>query len=117
MAVEVTVNRAHDAALQSVRPALAGTVWETVQEGLHSATLLGRIRICGIQQGTVGEAVVFKKTGRSEGGALMGAHRLQGKHAVVFQATKDCSSVTTKEPPPPGTFRANKFDSPLALQG
>ena len=62
----------------------AGTVWETMQEGLHEVALFGRTHLCGIQQGTVGEAGVLKKTGTSEGGAHMGAHRLQGKHAVVF---------------------------------
>ena len=84
MAVEVILNRSHDALLQSVSTALAGTVWETMQEGLHAAALFGRTRLCGIQQGTVGEAGVLKKTGTSEGGAHMGAHRLQGKQAVVF---------------------------------
>ena len=78
------VNRCHDAPLQFVSAALAGTVWETMQEGLHAAAFLGRNRLCGIQQGTVGEAGVLKKTGRSEGGAHMGARRLQGKQAVVL---------------------------------
>ena len=67
MAVEVIVNRSHDAPLQSVSNALAGTAWETMQEGLHAAALFGRTRLCGIQQGTVGEAGVLKKTGTSEG--------------------------------------------------
>ena len=84
MAVEVIVNRSRDNVLQSVSTALAGTVWETMQEGLHAATLFGRTHLCAIQQGTVGEAGVLKKTWTSEGGAHMGAHRLQGKQAVVF---------------------------------
>ena len=84
MAVEVIVNRSHDAPLQSVSTALAGTVWETMQEGLHAATLFGRTRLCGIQQGTVGEAGVLKKTGRSEGVAHRGAHGLQGKQDLWF---------------------------------
>ena len=101
MAVEVIVNRFCDNVLQSVSTALAGTVWETMQEGLHAAALFGRTRLCGIQQGTVGEAGVLKKTGRSEGGAHMGAHRLQGKQAVVFYATKDCSGVLDHKRTPP----------------
>ena len=78
------LNICHDALLQSVSTALAVTVWETIQEGLHAATLFGRTRLCGIQQGTVGEAGVLKKTGMSVGGAHMGAHRLQGIQSVVF---------------------------------
>ena len=46
---------------------IAGTVWETMQEGLHAASLFGPACLCGIQQGTVGEAGVLKKTGTSEG--------------------------------------------------
>ena len=80
MVAEVIVNRFCENVLQSVSAAFAGTVWETMQEGLHAATLFGRTRLWGIQQGTVGEAGVFKKTGTSEGGA----HRLQGKQEVVF---------------------------------
>ena len=78
------VNRSHDVPLQSISTALADTVWETMQEGLHAMTLVGRTRLCGIQQGTIGEAQGIKKTGGSEGGAYMGGHRLQGKQAVVF---------------------------------
>ena len=78
------VDRSYNALLQSASTALAGTVWETMQEGLHAATLFGRTHLCGIQQGTVGEAGVLKKTGMSEGGAHMGAHRLQGMQSVVF---------------------------------
>ena len=84
MAVEVILNRSHDALLQSVSTALAGAVWETMQEGLHAATLFGRTHLCGIQQGTVGGAWVLKKLGGSKGGAHMGAPKLQGKQAVVF---------------------------------
>ena len=84
MAVEVIVNGFCDNVLQSVSTALAGTVWETMQEGLHAATLFGRTPLCGIQQGTVGEAGVLTKTGTSKGGSHMGAHRLQGKQAVAF---------------------------------
>ena len=84
MAVEVIVNRSRDNILQSVSTALAGAVCETIQEGLHAATLFGRTRLCGIQQGTVGEAGISKKTGTSEGGAHMDADKLQGKQAVVF---------------------------------
>ena len=53
----------------------------TMQEGLHAATLFGQTRLCGIQQGTVGEAGALKTTG---GDAHMGAHKLQGKQAVAF---------------------------------
>ena len=77
MAVAVILNRSHDALLQPVSAALAGSVWETMQEGLHAAALFGRTRLCGIQQGTAGEAGVLKKTGMSEVGAHMGAHGLQ----------------------------------------
>ena len=95
--------------------ALAGTVWETMQEGLHAATLFGRACRCGIQQGTVGEAGVLKKTGTSEGGAHMGAHRLQGKQAVVFYATKDCSGVLDhKKDTPLGRSWEKTSDSPIA---
>ena len=84
MVVEVIVNRSRDIVLQSVSTALAGTVWETMQEGLHAAALFGRTHLCAVQQGTVGEAEVLKKTGMSMGGAHMGAHRLQGIQLVVF---------------------------------
>ena len=104
MAVEVIVNRFCGNVLQSVSTALAGTVWETMQEGLHAATIFRRTHLCGIQQGTVGEAGVLKKTGTSEGGAHMGAHRPQGKQAVVFWAIKDCSGVLDHKGHPPGTF-------------
>ena len=83
MAVEVILNRSHDALLQSVSSALAGTVWETMQEGLHAAALLGQNHLCGIQQGTVGEAWVLKKTGCVEAGAQMERHRVQGKLEAV----------------------------------
>ena len=42
-----------------------------------------------------------KKTGPSDGGAHMGADRLQGKQAVVFYATKDCSGVLDHKRTPP----------------
>ena len=67
MAVEVIVSRSRDNVLQSISAALAGTIWETMQEGLHAAALFGRTRLSGIEQGTVGEAGVLKKTGMSEG--------------------------------------------------
>ena len=53
MAVEVIVNRSPDNVLQLVSTALAGSVWEIMQEGLHAATLVRRTCLCGIQQGTV----------------------------------------------------------------
>ena len=60
MVVEVIVNRSRDDVLQSVSTVLAGTVWKTMQKGLHAATLFGRTRLCGIQKGTVGEASLEK---------------------------------------------------------
>ena len=70
--------------MQYVGPALAGTVWETIQKGLHAPALFGRSCLCGIPQGSAGEAGVLKTTGRSDWGAHMGEHKLQGKQAVVF---------------------------------
>ena len=43
---------------QYVCTALAGTVWETVQEGLHAAALFGRTGLCGIAREMEGPKVL-----------------------------------------------------------
>ena len=101
MAVEVSLKRSHGALSQSVSTALAGTVWETMQEDQLQAPLGGQTCLCGVQQRSSGAVGVSKMTGTSEGGAHMGAHRLQGKQAVVFYATKDCSGVLGHKRTPP----------------
>ena len=79
MAVEVIVSRSRDNVLQSVSTALAGTVWETMQEGLHAANLFGRTHLCGIQQGTGGEAGALQNIGTSEGGGAHGCTQAAGQ--------------------------------------
>ena len=83
-----------------VSTAFAGTVWKTMQKGLHAASLLGRNHLCGIQPGTVAEAGVLNKTVRFEGGAHMRAHMLQGKQALVFltKGLQMCSRPPTTPP-------------------
>ena len=83
------VDRSCDAPLWSVSAALAGTVWETMEEGLHAAALFGRICLCGIQPWTVGEVTVLNKTlgvrrGRAHGGIQVARLAKQ----VVSYATK-----------------------------
>ena len=105
MAVEVILKRSHGALLQSVSAAFAGPVWETMQEGLHAAALFGRSRLCGIQQGTVGEAGVLKKTGRSKEGAHMWCTHVAGKLRKGGLKGTPCHPATTntnQEHPWPG---------------
>ena len=97
MAVEVIVIRFCDSVLHSVSTALAGTVWETMQQGLHAATLFGGTSLCGIQQGTVGEAGVLKKIGTSEGGGRTWVH-------TGRRANRHCSGVRDHKGAPTGTF-------------
>ena len=74
MAVKVSgVNKCYDAPLQSVSAALAGTVRETIQEGMHEAALFGGTRLHSLRQGTTGEVTSWKRL-RGPRGVRAGAH-------------------------------------------